>query len=77
MFPFYRDWMWSFVPPEKSAQFHGALSSLRRSIRIISPFLAGWQAFIHPVMLYITGRFLYSAAAVLIMVQGVKTRAGK
>ncbi len=77
MFPFYRDWMWSFVLPEKSAQFHGALSSLRRSIRIISPFLAGWQAFIHPVMPYITGGFLYSAAAVLIMVQSVKTRAGK
>lgn len=74
MFPFYRDWMWSFIPSERSAQLHGALSSLRRSIKIISPFLAGWQAFVHPVLPYITGAFLYSIAAALILVWNIRIK---
>jgi len=74
MFPFYRGWMWSFIPPEKSAQIHGALSSFRRSIKTISPFLAGWQALAHPVLPYITGAFLYSIAAVLIFVWNAKMK---
>ncbi len=63
MFPHYRSWMWSFIPPKSSAQIHGALNSLRRVIEISSPALAGLLATAGPSVPYNVSASLYAAAA--------------
>ncbi len=68
MFPHYRSWMWSFIPPKSSAQIHGALSSFRRVIGMISPALAGFLVTVGPTVPYVFSAVLYAFTATLISV---------
>lgn len=67
MFPYYRSWMWSFVPPKSSAQVHGALSSLRKIIGMMSPAIAGFLASVGPTFPYIASATLYAFSAAFIL----------
>ncbi len=52
LFPFYRQWFYSMVPPEKTTELHAACDSLRNLYGIFSAALAGTLASISPVFGY-------------------------
>jgi len=59
-FPFYRSWIFSKIPKEKSASLLSALSSYRRFIALFSPALAGFLASISPTLPYMACLLLFT-----------------
>ena len=51
-FPFYRAWLFGFIPRERASEFHAALSSYNRVIGLVAPLLAGGLAYLHPALPY-------------------------
>ena len=51
-FPFYRAWLFGFVPRDRVSEIHAALSSYNRAIGLVSPLLAGALAYLHPALPY-------------------------
>jgi len=51
-FPFYRAWMFRMIPKEKASEFHAAISSYRKVIGIVAPFVAGALASLHATLPY-------------------------
>lgn len=62
-FPFYRTWIFSFIPRERTSEFHSALSSYNRLIGLISPAIAGFLAALHPALPYRVGLILLPVVA--------------
>ncbi|AFK23235.1 putative major facilitator superfamily protein [Pyrococcus sp. ST04] len=62
-FPFYRAWQFSLIPEFRAPEFHAAISSYRKIITLITPFIAGILASIHPTMPYATSLATFLAAA--------------
>ncbi len=51
-FPFYRSWMFKLIPKERASEFHAAISSYRKVIGIVAPFIAGFLASVHATLPY-------------------------
>jgi hypothetical protein len=51
-FPFYRSWLFRLIPRERASEFHAALSSYRKVIGIVAPFVAGALASLHATLPY-------------------------
>ncbi len=51
-FPFYRAWLFGFIPRERVSEFHAALSGYNRLIGLLAPLLAGGLAYLHPALPY-------------------------
>ncbi|WP_297495538.1 MFS transporter [Thermococcus sp.] len=51
-FPFYRAWMFKLIPKERASEFHAAISSYRKVIGIVTPFIAGALASVHATLPY-------------------------
>ena len=71
-FPFYRSWVFSKVPKEKASSLLSALSSYNRLIGLITPFLAGILATLHPTLPYLASLILFTAT-IPILIQQQKT----
>ena len=51
-FPFYRSWTFRLIPKEKASEFHSAISSYRKVMRLFTPFIAGALASVHATLPY-------------------------
>ncbi len=68
-FPFYRAWMFRLIPREKASEFHAAISSYRKVIGIVTPFVAGFLASLHATLPYAASlAFFILAGAMFIIV---------
>jgi len=50
--PFYRSWLFSKVPSDKASSILAGISSFRKIISFIAPFIAGLLASLHPTLPY-------------------------
>ncbi|ASJ07565.1 MFS transporter [Thermococcus pacificus] len=64
-FPFYRAWMFKLIPKERASEFHAAISSYRKVIGIVAPFIAGALASIHATLPYAVSFGLFLLAGVM------------
>jgi len=64
-FPFYRAWMFRLIPREKTSEFHAAISSYRRVIGIVTPFVAGFLASVHATLPYAASLAFFALAGVM------------
>ena len=64
-FPFYRAWLFGFIPRERASEFHAALSSYNRAIGLAAPLLAGGLAYLHPALPYRISLLFLLATSVL------------
>ena len=68
-FPFYRSWMFKLIPREKTSEFHAAISSYRKLIGIVAPFIAGALASLHATLPYAASlAFFILAGAMFIII---------
>ena len=58
-FPFYRSWIFSNIPYDRVSEFHAALSSIRKTVALISPAIAGLLASIHATLPYALSFILF------------------
>ncbi len=64
-FPFYRAWMFKLIPREKTSEFHAAISSYRKLIGIVAPFIAGALASLHATLPYAASLAFFILAGVM------------
>jgi len=57
--PFYRSWLFSKVPSDKASSILAGISSFKRLIGLIAPFIAGLLASLHPTLPYLTSLALF------------------
>lgn len=62
-FPFYRSWMFKLIPKERASEFHAAITSYRRLIGLVTPFIAGALASVYATL-------PYAASLVLFLIMG-------
>jgi len=67
-FPFYRSWMFKLIPKERASEFHAAISSYRKVIGIVTPFIAGALASVHATLPYAFSLAFFLLAGVLLTV---------
>ncbi|ASJ00423.1 MFS transporter [Thermococcus gorgonarius] len=68
-FPFYRAWMFKLIPKERASEFHAAISSYRKVIGIVAPFIAGALASIHATLPYVFSlAFFLLAGSMFVMI---------
>ena len=72
-FPFYRAWLFGFIPRERASEFHAALSSYNRLIGLLAPILAGGLAYLHPALPYRVSLLLYLATSAIFAWQAHRT----
>ena len=65
LFPFYREWWYSMIPPDRTTEFHAIRDSLRNLYGIFSAFLAGMFTKISPVFGYCVASFLFALAGII------------
>lgn len=66
-FPFYRSWMFKLIPKERASEFHAALSSYRKVLGLITPFIAGFLANVHPTLPYGASLIAFITAGVFLL----------
>lgn len=67
-FPYYRAWLFSKVPANKASSVFAAISSYRRVIALISPFLAGFLASIYPLLPYLFSLPLFASVTLILFI---------
>lgn len=67
-FPFYRSWMFKLIPKEKASEFHAAISSYRKLLGLITPFVAGALASVHATLPYEASLVLFLIAGAMFWV---------
>jgi len=66
-FPFYRSWMFKLILKEKASEFHAPLSSYRRVLGMVTPFVAGFLASIHATLLYGASLIAFIVAGIFLL----------
>ena len=66
-FPYYRAWLFSKVPANKASSVFAAISSYRRIIVLVSPFLAGFLASIYPSLPYLFSLPLFGSITLILL----------
>ncbi len=64
-FPFYRAWMFKLIPKKRASEFHAAISSYRKVIGIVTPFMAGALASVHATLPYAFSLAFFLLAGVM------------
>ncbi len=64
-FPFYRSWMFKLIPKERASEFHAAISSYKKVIGIVTPFMAGALASVHATLPYAFSLAFFLLAGVM------------
>ncbi|MCD6450245.1 MAG: MFS transporter, partial [Thermotogaceae bacterium] len=72
LFPFYREWWYSMIPPDKTTELHAARDSLRNLYGIFSAFLAGVLAGVSPVFGYFVASMLFALAGIISLFVSLK-----
>ena len=67
-FPFYRAWMFKLIPKGRASEFHAAISSYRKVIGIVAPFLAGALASIHATLPYAASLAFFALAGSMLVI---------
>jgi len=58
-FPFYRSWIFKLIPKERASEFHAAITSYRRLIGLVTPFIAGALASVYATLPYAASLVLF------------------
>ena len=66
IFPYYRSWLFRKIPKDKATTLFSALSSYRRMIRTITPFIAGLLATIDPTLPYGVSLALFLTTGIIL-----------
>ena len=65
--PFYRSWLFSKVPSDKASSILAGISSFKRLVGLIAPFIAGLLASLHPTLPYLTSLVLFLATIPILL----------
>ena len=71
-FPFYRAWMFKLIPKERTSEFHAAISSYRKVIGIVAPFIAGALASVHATLPYAVSLAFFTLAGVMFVMLSIR-----
>jgi len=63
----YRAWMFKLIPKERTSEFHAALSSYRKVLGLITPFMAGFLANVHATLPYGASLIAFIIAGVFLL----------
>ena len=73
-FPFYRSWLFSKVPSDKAGTILAGISSFERTIGLITPFIAGILASLHPALPYVASLILFLMTIPILLVLAKQQR---
>jgi hypothetical protein len=73
-FPFYRAWMFKLIPKERASEIHATISSYRKLIALLAPFVSGVLATIKPTLPYATSLVLFLSIGALFIILRHKTK---
>ncbi|WP_456321327.1 MFS transporter [Palaeococcus sp. (in: euryarchaeotes)] len=76
-FPFYRSWMFKLIPREKASEFHAAITSYRKIIGLVTPFIAGFLASVHATLPYAISFVLFLMIGWLFMKMRQESKDGE
>ncbi len=65
--PFYRSWLFSKVPSDKASSILAGVSSFRRLVELVAPFVAGALASINPTLPYLASLALFLATIPILL----------
>ena len=65
--PFYRSWLFSKVPSDKASSILAGISSFKRLVGLIAPFIAGLLASLYPTLPYLISLVLFLATIPILL----------